>query len=63
MCASPHDLTEDGHEPVRIETSAGRAEYVRAQSALAERSAELRQFRLEVCTTLLTHENTVLAAD
>lgn len=42
MRASPYDLSEYGYSPVRIETPAGRAEYVRGQSAIAEVAAELR---------------------
>jgi hypothetical protein len=53
MRASPYDLSEFGYDPVRIETPAGRAEYVRAQSALAERAAELRRTFLSVCDELL----------
>jgi hypothetical protein len=56
MRASPYDLTEYGYDPVRIETPTGRAEYVRAQSALAEQSANLRQSLLNACTALLTHD-------
>lgn len=53
MRASPYDLSEYGYEPVRIETPAGRAEYVRAQAALAERAAELRRTFLGACDELL----------
>ncbi|WP_228001171.1 3-methyladenine DNA glycosylase [Nocardia australiensis] len=53
MRASPYDLSEYGYEPVPIETPAGRAEYVRAQSALSERSVQLRQVLLELCDGLL----------
>ncbi|MBJ8337990.1 3-methyladenine DNA glycosylase [Antrihabitans sp. YC3-6] len=42
MRASPYDLSSYGYAPVPIETAAGRAEYVRGQAALAERSVELR---------------------
>nr|WP_307806298.1 MULTISPECIES: 3-methyladenine DNA glycosylase [Rhodococcus] len=42
MRASPYDLTAYGYSPVRVETPTGRAEYVRAQSAIAERAAALR---------------------
>ncbi|MDF0529108.1 3-methyladenine DNA glycosylase [Tsukamurella sp. 8F] len=51
MRASPYDLTEHGFEPVRVETAAGRAEYVRAQSALAERAAPIRDRLLALCRT------------
>ncbi|WP_405163690.1 3-methyladenine DNA glycosylase [Nocardia sp. NBC_01499] len=56
MRASPYDLSEYGYEPVRIETPSGRAEYVRSQSALAERSARLRQILLEACDELLAYD-------
>ena len=62
MRASPYDLTDYGYEPIRIETPVGRAEYVRAQSALAERSTGLRQSLLDVCTSLLTDETGALTA-
>ncbi|WP_327098357.1 3-methyladenine DNA glycosylase [Nocardia vinacea] len=62
MCASPYDLTDYGYEPIRIETPVGRAEYVRAQSALAERSTGLRQSLLDVCTSLLTADTKALTA-
>ncbi|MEU4344716.1 3-methyladenine DNA glycosylase [Nocardia sp. NPDC023852] len=57
MRASPYDLSEYGYEPVRIETPAGRAEYVRAQSALADRAAELRRIFLGVCDGLLAQHS------
>ena len=43
MRASPYDLAALGYPPVRIETPAGRAEYVRAQADFAERAAPLRE--------------------
>ncbi|HYY11129.1 MAG TPA: 3-methyladenine DNA glycosylase [Kineosporiaceae bacterium] len=42
MRASPYDLSALGYEPVRIETPEGKAEYVAAQRAFAERGAALR---------------------
>lgn len=51
MRASPYDLAEYGFAPVPVETAAGRAEYVRAQAALAERAAPIRRRLLEVCRT------------
>ncbi|MEU7764972.1 3-methyladenine DNA glycosylase [Nocardia sp. NPDC049190] len=57
MRASPYDLSEYGYEPVRIETPAGRAEYVRAQAALAERAADVRRKFLGVCDELLALEH------
>lgn len=53
MRASPYDLRDLGYEPVPIETPAGRAEYVRAQSLLAERAAALRAELLDRCRALL----------
>ncbi|TQF68234.1 3-methyladenine DNA glycosylase [Rhodococcus spelaei] len=53
MRASPYDLAELGYSPVPIETAAGRADYVRTQSALAERAAPLRAELLERCRVLL----------
>ncbi|WP_159848940.1 3-methyladenine DNA glycosylase [Nocardia sp. CY41] len=59
MRASPYDLSALGYKPVRIETPTGRAEYVRAQSALAQRAAELRRTFLGVCDDLLaSHTDT-----
>ena len=43
MQASPYDLLEWGHEPIRIETPAGKAEYVRRQKDFADRAQELRR--------------------
>jgi hypothetical protein len=54
MRASPYDLTEFGFEPIAIETSAGRAEYVRAQQDVAERAAPLRAHLADWCDVLLT---------
>ena len=42
MAAAPYDLRALGHEPVRVETPEGRAEYVRRQRALADAAAPLR---------------------
>lgn len=42
MRASPYDLTSYGYQPVRIETRAGKAEYVAAQRHFAERAAAMR---------------------
>ncbi|GGD39544.1 hypothetical protein GCM10010915_20390 [Microbacterium faecale] len=43
MAAAPYDLSDFGVDPVRIETAEGKAEYVRRQRALAERSGRLRE--------------------
>ncbi|PFG40820.1 hypothetical protein ATJ97_3357 [Georgenia soli] len=53
MQASPYDVTSLGHEPVAIETPAGRAEYVARQREFSDRAAPLRSRLLEVTTTLL----------
>jgi hypothetical protein len=53
MEASPYDLSELGHAPVRIETAEGRAEYARRQAEFAERGAPLRERLIEVCDRLL----------
>jgi hypothetical protein len=54
MQASPYDLTSIGIEPIRIETPEGKAEYVAAQRAFAERAARLREQLVQVCDRLLT---------
>jgi len=48
MKASPYDLTEWGHEPIRIETAEGKAQYVAAQRGFAEEAAVLRSRLLDV---------------
>ncbi|MCP2294014.1 hypothetical protein APR11_000418 [Nocardia amikacinitolerans] len=53
MRASPYDLTDYGYAPIRIETPSGRAEYVRRQAEIAERSATLRAALLDACKNLL----------
>jgi hypothetical protein len=53
MRASPYDLREYGYDPVPIETPAGRAEYVRQQSALSARAAVVRTSLLTACHRLL----------
>lgn len=42
MAASPYDLSEVGLEPVRIETTEGKARYAREQRIFSERSQVLR---------------------
>ncbi len=54
MRASPYDLADLGFAPVRIETPAGKQEYVAAQRAFAERGAPLRQRLVEECDRLLS---------
>jgi hypothetical protein len=53
MRASPYDLSGLGYEPVRIETSRGKQEYVAAQRSFAQRGAPLRQRLLAECDRLL----------
>jgi hypothetical protein len=53
MRAAPYDLTDLGVEPVRIETGAGKQEYVEAQRAFAERGAPLRARLTAECERLL----------
>ncbi len=53
MRASPYDLSALGYSPVRVETAAGKQEYVAAQRAFAERGAPLRQRLVEQCERLL----------
>ncbi|MFT3715107.1 MAG: 3-methyladenine DNA glycosylase [Gordonia sp. (in: high G+C Gram-positive bacteria)] len=53
MCASPYDLTSFGYPPVRVETPDGRSEYLRRQTALAQRGTALRSRVLTACRTLL----------
>lgn len=55
MRASPYDLRDYGYAPIKIETAAGRGDYVRAQSAIAARGADLR-------AQLLAHTETLRAA-
>jgi hypothetical protein len=54
MRASPYDLTDFGFEPIAIEEPAGRAEYARRQSVVAERAAPLRAALLGHCEQLLS---------
>jgi hypothetical protein len=42
MQASPYDLTGLGYPPIRVETAAGRTEYVAAQREFADRASVLR---------------------
>ncbi len=54
MRASPYDLLDYGYDPIRIETPAGRAEYVRAQAGIAARADLLRARLLDACRALQT---------
>ncbi|MFC6012310.1 3-methyladenine DNA glycosylase [Nocardia lasii] len=53
MRASPYDLADLGYEPIRIETPAGRADYVRAQAAIAETANGLRERLRAACADLV----------
>ncbi len=53
MRAAPYDLADLGFEAVAIETPDGKAAYVRAQRAFAERGAPLRRRLIEECERLL----------
>ncbi len=55
MRASPYDLRELGYEPVRIETRAGREEYVAAQRELTRRAGPVRADLLAVYERLVGH--------
>ncbi|MBB6172981.1 hypothetical protein HNR23_003041 [Nocardiopsis mwathae] len=53
MRASPYDLGDHGYTPVRIETAQGKADYMAAQEAFAERGAVLRARLLEALAPLV----------
>ena len=53
MRASPYDLSDYGYSPIAVEHRAGRLEYVRCQSAIAQRAAPLRSALLARCDLLL----------
>lgn len=53
MRASPYDLADLGHPPVRVETPDGKAEYAAAQRGFADRAAPLRAALLALCDRLL----------
>ena len=53
MRASPYDLSDLGYSPVRVETTAGKQEYVEAQRAFAERGSPLRERLIAECDRLL----------
>lgn len=52
MAASPYDLRSWGLDPVRIETAAGKAEYVRRQRAFAQDANALRERMLDALAGL-----------
>lgn len=51
MKAAPYDLKDWGYEPVKVETTEGKAQYVQIQREFAERSVELRNSLLAVVET------------
>ena len=53
MQASPYDVSSYGLAAIAIETTEGKAEYVRHQRAFAARGAALRERLLAVCDGLL----------
>ena len=53
MRAAPYDIRDWGYEPIPVETTEGKAEYVRIQRELSERSIELRERLLRVCEQYL----------
>lgn len=53
MQASPYDLRDWGYAPVQIETSEGKAEYVRRQREFTARSQELRRQLLAALAPVL----------
>ncbi|HET6653815.1 MAG TPA: 3-methyladenine DNA glycosylase [Nocardioides sp.] len=53
MRASPYDLSGLGYSPVRVETPAGKQEYVAAQREFAKRGAPLRSRLVAECERLL----------
>jgi hypothetical protein len=54
MRASPYDLSEQGYDPIRIETEEGRKQYQKEQQLYAERSLPLRQELHAFCKRFLT---------
>jgi hypothetical protein len=62
MRASPYDFSELGFEPVRIETTEGKHEYVAAQRSFAERGAPLRQRLIDTCERLSGSATVTVAA-
>jgi hypothetical protein len=53
MRAGPYDLSDYGYSPIAVENRAGRAEYVRCQSEIAQRAGPLRESLLARCDLLL----------
>jgi hypothetical protein len=57
MCASPYDLSDLGHPPVRVETAEGKQEYAAAQRTFVERGTPLRQRLINETTRLLGNQS------
>ena len=55
MQASPYDLAADGLPPIKIETEAGRAEYLEAQHTIYEKGLPIRQKLIEVYEGLVAY--------
>lgn len=53
MVASPYDLTDYGHDPIAVETAAGKAEYVRQQREFAAEASALRARVIDACALIL----------
>jgi hypothetical protein len=53
MRASPYDLSALGYPPIRIETPAGKAEYVASQRSFAERGGEHRGRLIDLLKTVI----------
>jgi hypothetical protein len=49
MRASPYDLRDLGFDPIKIETTEGRAEYEREQRSLTARAGPIRERLSRVC--------------
>ncbi len=55
MQASPYDLRDRGLEPIRIETKAGRLEYIQHQKEIYRRSMPIRRQLIEEYEQLISH--------
>lgn len=55
MRASPYDLSDEGYEPICIETEAGRKQYQHEQQRYAEKTSVLRLELLRFCEDFLTY--------
>lgn len=60
MRAAPYDLRALGYEPVKIETPAGKAEYVAAQRDFGARAQVLRRRLIDACDTVFAAVPTVM---